>query len=190
MTASLKSWVMAVLGIAGCLSPIDTARAYKPNAETAATERADAARWARLAQRLDNQHPVKYYERAIELFAQGRRDDAVFLYYLGQLRWRVYLDANPTLPPDGDAAIFASLSDMAGSIINEYAGGDIPTWARIMQAVLDYDRAHPDRFTAKTATPQVRDKIRKGLAELRDHVLAQAGTFRAERAKQGLENRN
>ena len=146
------------------------------------------AQWSASAFGLEARHPAEYYQRSMSLFQAGRRDEAVFLFYLGQLRYRLYLTANPTLPKDRDPALFASLSEVVGRPLNEYAFGDIPTLARIIDAVLAYDEAHPDRFTS--ATPQQRHGVREGLKQMRSTILAKADDIRAQRVKNGLQNRN
>ena len=147
-----------------------------------------AAQWSASAFGLEARHPAEYYQRAMSLFQAGRRDQAIFLFYLGQLRYRIYLSANPALPKDRDPALFASLSEVVGRPLNEYAFGDIPTLARIIDAVLAYDEAHPDRFTS--ATSQQRRSVRDGLKQMRSTMLAQADDIRAQRVKNGLQNRN
>jgi hypothetical protein len=130
------------------------------------------------------------YRRAAELFGSGRKDDAVFVFYLGQLRYRAHLSARRDLKPDGDPALFASLSEVVGRPLNEYAFGDIPALARTIDAVLAYDRANPDRFTPPANFPQAYAGVRDGLASMRAQMLADADKIRATRRSNGLENRN
>ena len=191
MKRLMKSWTVAVaLGFASIAISQSQVQARESAPGAAAAQKVDLRQSASLARGLENKHPSEYYKRAAELFQTGRRDDAVFIYYLGQLRWRIYIKANPSLPPDGDPALFAALSDVIGRPINQYAFGDIPVLVRTMQAVLDFDQAYPDRFTSRTAKPRQRQEVRKGLADLRSDTLAQADFIRAERLKNGLENRN
>ncbi|NIX77813.1 hypothetical protein [Microvirga terricola] len=166
------------------------AQTTQPNAVASGTRVADAGRRARLVVELETKHPAEYYLRAKSLFESGQKDDAVFLLYLGQLRYRLYLTANPNLPKDRDPAVFSALSETVGRPINEYAFGDIPALARTIQAVLALDEARPDEFTSQTATPKQRREIREGLAEMRSTLLAQADAISAQRAKNGLPNRN
>ncbi len=54
---------------------------------------------------IENQHPAYFYYLAKKLFAAGQKDDAVFWFYAGQLRYRVYLAVNKDkLDPSGDPA--------------------------------------------------------------------------------------
>jgi hypothetical protein len=114
----------------------------------------------------------------------------VFVFYLGQLRYRSHLSARRDLIPDGDPALFASLSVVVGRPLNEYAFGDIPALARTIDAVLAYDRANPDRFTPPANFPQAYAGVRDGLAAMRTQMLTDADKIRATRRSNGLENRN
>ena len=58
---------------------------------------------------IEKRHPAAYYLLAQKLFASGGRDEAVFWFYAGQLRYRFHLAASPELPTSGDPALFASL---------------------------------------------------------------------------------
>src|SRR4030095_3345483 len=74
---------------------------------------------------IEQNHPAAFYILASKLFGDGKKDEAVFWFYAGQLRYRFYLKANPGLNPSGDPALFASLSETVGRPVNEYAFGDI-----------------------------------------------------------------
>lgn len=139
---------------------------------------------------LAGQHPAEYYRRAAQLFGSGKKDDAVFIFYLGQLRYRAHLSARRDLKPDGDPALFASLSEVVGRPVNEYAFGDIPALARTIDAVLAHDRANPDRFTPPATFPQAYAGVRDGLTAMRTQMLADQDKIRATRQSNGLENRN
>ena len=138
---------------------------------------------------IEAKHPAAYLILANKLFEAGQRDRAVFWFYLGQLRYRTYLLARPTLPPHGDPALFASLFETIGTRINPYAFGDIPALARTLDAVLAWDEAHDDTFTPKERVAAERAQVRQGLGALRDDILAQQDEIRADRADVGLENR-
>ncbi len=139
---------------------------------------------------LAGQHPAEYYRRAAALFKDGRQDDAVFVFYLGQLRYRTHLKARPALKRDGDPALFASLSEVVGRPLNEYAFGDIPALARTIEAVLAYDAANPDGFTPPMQFHEAHAAVREGLSGLRRQILAEQDQIRAQRARNGLVNRN
>src|SRR6266700_540887 len=88
---------------------------------------------------LPSEHPASYYCYASRLFAEGKKDDAVVWFYIGQLRYRIYLKATPPTDPSGDPALFASLNATIGQAINEYAGGDPKAWVAQIQKALRWD---------------------------------------------------
>lgn len=47
---------------------------------------------------LEGQHPTEYFKKALSLFQQGQKDEAVFVYYVAQLRYRTCVTARPDLP--------------------------------------------------------------------------------------------
>ncbi len=155
-----------------------------------APARAQSSGSAGVAAHFAGKHPAAYYQEAANLFRIGRRDEAVFLFYLGQLRYRSHLRARPNLPPGGDAALFASLSESVGRPINEYAFGDIPALERALTQVLAFDLAYPDTFTAPAEFPDAVRVNREGLDMLRRRIVADADKIREQRRANGLPNRN
>src|SRR6187455_3087399 len=69
---------------------------------------------AKIEAALPNREPSVYYGYAIRLFDQGEKDDAVFWFYVGQLRSRFYLKANPDLNPGDDPAAYSALNATIG----------------------------------------------------------------------------
>jgi hypothetical protein len=140
---------------------------------------------------IENQHPSAFYILAQKLFTAGQKDDAVFWFYAGQLRYRVYLLVNNgKLDPSGDPALFASLSEEVGRSINEYAFGDIPELAKTIDAVIVWDQSHANALTPRDKYKSQYDQIVAGLSQMRDQVLNQADSIRKTRTANGLQNRN
>ncbi|HEX9455850.1 MAG TPA: hypothetical protein VGA27_15885 [Candidatus Binatia bacterium] len=139
--------------------------------------------------KLSASHPAVYYAYAKPLFTQGRKDDAVFWFYVGQLRYRLYLLANPQLPRDGDPAVMASLNATVGQSINDWAGGDPKSWAAAMERALRWDANNDNGFTSKSTQEKQWRETRAGLAALRDQIIRDEAKIRAERERRGLSNR-
>jgi hypothetical protein len=139
---------------------------------------------------LQGSHPAYYYQLAAELFKAGRKDDALFAFYLGQMRYRTLLLAHPDAPKDGDPAVFAALSDKVGRPLNEFASGDVEAWARIIDGVLAYDHDHPDKFVSPVEYPEQTEEVRKGLAAFRDKLLEDPKRVQQIRRANGLDGRN
>jgi hypothetical protein len=142
---------------------------------------------AQIESGIEAKHPAAFFILALKLFEQGKRDDATRWFYIGQIRYRAYLATNPNLNPSGDPALFSSLFHSVGPTINGYAFGDIPQLQKIIDQALDWDAKHPDSFTPKSAK---RDEVRDGLVKLRAQIGVQRDEIRANRTKNGLENRN
>jgi len=169
---------------AACLAIGVTIGSMTPLAQVHSLATAEAAT-------LNGQHPAEYYRRAAKLFGEGRRDDAIFVFYLGQLRYRAHLSARRAeLKPDGDPALFLSLSEVVGRPLNEWAFGDIPALVRTIDAVLAYDAANPDAFTPPVKHADTIRIVREGLSTMKATILRDAESIRKSRAKNGLENRN
>lgn len=140
---------------------------------------------------IENRHPSYFYILAGKLFAAGKKDEAVFWFYAGQLRYRVYLLVNKDkLEPSGDPAVFASLSEEIGRPLNEYAFGDIPQLAKSIDAVIAWDQSHSNALTPRDKYRSEYDQIVAGLTQMRDEVVRKADSIRKTRAANGLENRS
>lgn len=135
-------------------------------------------------------HPAGFYRRAAELFGQDKPDEAVFWFYVGQLRYRFHLAARPDLPPDGDPALFGALSEQVGRPINEWAFGDPDALVAILDEVLAWDEATPNAFTPKEPFAAALERNRTGLAQLRDTVASQKQDILRQRSENGLPNRS
>ncbi|WP_051356792.1 hypothetical protein [Azorhizobium doebereinerae] len=166
-----------LLPIAACLLllPTGTTPAW-PQAAGAPAASADA---------VNAQEATALLRRAGRQWANGKKEDAVFWFYAGQLRFRAFLAAHPDLDPSGAPALFASLMESLGQPINAYAFGDISALIRTIDKVLTWDEANPE----PGLPPAARQSARAGLIELRDKVRIEAAAIRAEREAKGLENR-
>lgn len=140
-----------------------------------------------LAAGIEHKHPVASMLLAKRLFESGQKDQAVFWFYLGQLRYRAYLMANPGLDPTGEPALFSSLMEVLGRPVNEYAFGDIPALVAVIDRVIAWDDSHPDDYTPPS---QTREEVKAGLKKMRADFLARQDEIRATRAANGLPNRN
>jgi hypothetical protein len=141
---------------------------------------------AQIIAKIEREHPSAYYRLAMQLFQDGKKDEAVFWFYTGQIRFRARLVTHPELPRDGEPALFGSLSEVIGRPINQYAFGDIPKLAETIDRALAWDAAHKDPFSRAGAA---RDNVRAGLTAMKRETVATADEIRATRIKNGLENR-
>lgn len=143
---------------------------------------------AQLKQGIEARHPADYYKLAAKLFHDdATKQEAVFWFYVGQLRYRYYLAATPNLKPDADPALFASLSEVVGRPINEFAGGKPDLWISEINHALEWDAAHDNGFTPKSKSPENYRQIRAGLVAMRDQLAATKDKLLETRRKNGLK---
>lgn len=115
-------------------------------------------------------HPAFYYVLAARLFEANRKDEAVFWFYAGQLRYRIRLACHPTLRRDIEPALFGSLHETVGRRLNEHAAADPRAWVATMERALAWDAATHNGFEPKApCRAQIADQ-RRGMGELIAHV--------------------
>lgn len=139
-----------------------------------------------LAASIEHRHAVAALVLAKDLWEAGRKDDAVFFFYLGQLRFRAHLLANPNADPSGERALYDALMSQMGPPINQYAFGDIPALLATIDRVIAWDDGHADDY----APPKTREEVKAGLKKMRADVVAQQDEIRRTRSEKGLPNRN
>lgn len=132
---------------------------------------------------VDHAHPAAMFILAKRLLDAGRKDDAVFWFYEGQLRWRaLMLTSNPDVEPivNGEQDHFKVLFADIGPDINYYAHGDIPGLLKTIDRVLAWDASHPDDFTPAGKT---KDAVRSELTKYETWILAHQDAIKASRAE-------
>lgn len=141
----------------------------------------DALSNAEVERRLLASHPAHYFIYASRLFHEGHHDDAVFWFYVAQLRFRFHLAAHPSTDPSGDPALFGGLHSSVGSPINRYAGGDIPNYRRQIARALKWDADTPNDFTSKRKFSSQWKETRAGLEKLSTYLEQNADTLMKQR---------
>lgn len=143
---------------------------------------------AQIIEQAETVHPATLYVLASKLMAEGRMDDAVRWFYIGQLRYRFHLATDPATMAE-DQPLFSALSESVGRPINEYAFGDVDAAVAQIDAALAWDAAHPNSFTSKERYARELAETRTGLQRLRDDMMARKEEIRETRTRNGLENR-
>lgn len=137
---------------------------------------------------LTDKHPSNYITLAAAQFEEGNKQQAVKWYYVGQIRYRAYLKANPGLSPWDDPALFSSLTRTVGTPLNEYIGGDIDQWIQTIDEAIKWHNDHPDHFLDKESHRDIYAAVLADLEELKAHIDANRKEIILERAANGLEN--
>lgn len=141
---------------------------------------------AQIERELPAGNPANYLLYAEVLWSGGKRDQAVFWFYVGELRYRFCLASMKSGGQPCDAALFGSLHQEIGSQINLYAGADPDKWIAEMGRALDWDASHPNGYTSKTTFATDYDKTRTGLEGLRGYVKAHKAELLAARKQNGI----
>lgn len=103
----------------------------------------------KIADSLNNCHPIGYFNVAAELLNQSKFNEAAFLYYLGNLRFRYYNSVNPDYQPSGDGALFASLKSVMGDPINIYQRINIDNFISVLKRVTKYTSENDYKFYSR-----------------------------------------
>jgi hypothetical protein len=127
--------------------------------------------------RLASEPWVSDYLYASRLYSESSKDDAVFWYYVGQLRGHIYFVAHPGEQESQET--FSTMTTVMGESINFYASTDPIKFAYTINRVLAWDAANDDPQTPKSEFQAQRDQVRQGLTGLHDEILLHADEIRA-----------
>lgn len=97
----------------------------------------------------DGYAPPVLYEVASALFADGRKDEAMFWFYLGQLRARS--DSNKLNDASGQRTV-AVFNERHGSRINRHAFKDLNKLRKVVGDVIAWDRTHQRTYDPRWIT--------------------------------------
>jgi len=140
---------------------------------------------------IEGKHPVTYYALASHHYKDGKKDEAVFWYYVGQIRYRFHLSAKEDiLKPSGDPAIFSSLSHTLGTPINEYGFGDLDAMLKTIDRAIKWDKEHENKYTSIEIHKKKHKEVLEGLQMLRKMIIDDADKIRKQREENNLPNRN
>lgn len=178
MQVFITSIIFLLLLISGCSTTPPSSRAPAVPAQN----------YDELIVDIENKHPVTYFLLAGNVFNEGDKDQAVEWYYIGQMRFRAYLMANPDLDPSADGALYASLKSVLGPQINEYAGADPERWVTLIDNAINWHQSHPNRHTPKSQYPEIYAEVEAGFKSFKEQVAQNKDEIRQQREQNGLPN--
>ena len=140
------------------------------------------------------QNPLKYhpnygYKHADELFNAGQQEEAVYWMYQSQLRYRILIDCHKRGPWDTDYDTFVALGQDVQAEQNKWLGGDIQLWVDTLDQVMTGYNRKSDLLFKKNKCEASEKAILEGMDKMRNMLLTEYETMRAQRAEGGLENR-
>lgn len=143
----------------------------------------------KVEENLPDSHPSAYFHYAVKLFKANKQDLAERWYYVGQIRYRAHLLANPNLPANADPAEFADINKNLEPAISNWAGGNVRIWVQSINEALQWDASHPNNFTSKEEHAAQIEQARDEVTKLRDTIKKSEAQIKAERASKGLMDR-
>ena len=108
---------------------------------------------------------------ALVLFQHGEKDEAVFWFYAAQLRARYQLAFR-----EGDGQLLQVMLMIAGPPINNHAFQDARELNRVIDRVLEWDKATPNPLREKRRTGDIEgdlEKVYSGLRDMKAKLLAE-----------------
>jgi hypothetical protein len=105
--------------------------------------------------------PPVFYLTSSVLYDLGRRDEAIFWFYAGQLRAR--FDANRCLDSSARQAV-GVLNQKYGTPINQYAVKDLGNLELVVRNVVAWDKNTPHNYDGRWIANHGMDAVIRGLA--------------------------
>lgn len=137
---------------------------------------------------LINAHPLEFYELAGKKYKEGKKDDAAILYYIGNIRFKYYLESDTSKLVKEQIQVYNIMNSIIGSEINLYLGGNPKNWYRIIDSAIVWDFNHDNLFTPKTANPKAYLKIIQGLSDLKKYVRDSSEQILRQRKLNGIQD--
>ena len=134
-------------------------------------------------------HPVGFYILAKKLFGEGEKDDSIFWFYVGSIRYRYYLSSIGEDPFHPEVELFGKVQFEIGSVILDYAGGDPEAWASQIAEAVQWDKEHLNYFHAKKNDPAALEEIHAAMQGLMDELVGQKDEILRQRIDNGADVR-
>lgn len=103
----------------------------------------------RIADSLDALHPTAYYEKAADYLGKSKFNDAAFLYFVGNSRYKYFNSVNPDYQASGDGALKTALGAMLGEPIGMYLKTNIDNFISILKSSAEYYSVNNFKYYSK-----------------------------------------
>lgn len=138
---------------------------------------------------LTSKHPSAYIHLARELFERGKKDEAARMYYVGQIRYRAYINTLSEAEAQTEEEAYEQLKATIGDDINQYAAQDLDNWVQLLDSAVEWHHQHPNEFLPKDKFTLLYEITIYNFNKLRDYVADNKEFIRQQRAAQGLPNK-
>jgi len=134
-------------------------------------------------------HPVGFYLLAKKLFDEGEKDESLFWFYVGSIRYRYFLSSVGESPFHSENELFGQVQFEIGGIILDYAGGDPEQWAKQIEEASQWDTDSLNFFYSKKKNPDALLEIKSSMLELQQKLLTEKDDIIRQRIENGAEVR-
>lgn len=137
---------------------------------------------------LTARHPAGYLQLADALWQAGQFDKAVVMFYVGQIRYRAYINTLPEGRASLEEQRYDELKAELGEPLNQYAARNLDRWVELIDRAIAWHRDNPSSFLPKDKYKLLYDLTLYDYRQLREYIINNKALIRQQRAAQGLEN--
>lgn len=134
-------------------------------------------------------HPLGFYMLAKKLFDEDERDESIFWFYVGSIRYRYFLSSIGDDPFHPENELFGKVQFEIGGLILDYAGGDPQVWAEQVEKANQWDTERLNFFYSKKKNPEALQEIKSTMHELQQKLLTEQEDIIRQRKENGAEVR-
>lgn len=134
-------------------------------------------------------HPVGFYILSKKLFDEGERNESIFWFYVGSIRYRYFLSSIADDPFHPENELFERVQFEIGGVILDYAGGDPQLWAEQIGKANQWDTDHLNFFYPKKNNPDALAETKSGVQRLKQKLLDEKDDILRQRIENGAEVR-
>jgi hypothetical protein len=134
-------------------------------------------------------HPVGFYVLASKLFKDGKKDESIFWFYVGSIRYRYFLSLIGESPFHPENELFGKVQFEVGGMVLDYAGGDPDFWAKQVGEASKWDHDNLNSFFPKKNDPEALMEIKKNVEKLRLTLLEEKESIIRQRIENKAEVR-
>ena len=134
-------------------------------------------------------HPIGFYLLANKVFKEGKKDESIFWFYVGSIRYRYFLSSVGEDPFDHENELFGKVQFEIGGVILDYAGGHPEFWAEQIGKANQWDTDSLNLFYLKKNNPSALADIKENARVLQQKLLAEKDEIIRQRIENGAEVR-
>jgi len=134
-------------------------------------------------------HPVGFYLLAQKLFKENKKDESIFWFYVGSIRYRYLLSSVEDDPFEPENELFGKVQFEIGGTILDYAGGNPVFWAQQIEKANKWDTERLNFYYPKKNNPEALAEIKSGMRQLQQKLLDEKEDIIRQRIENGAEVR-